>query len=128
MCMSSVAISDSRHRLPNRRESTIEELYFNGERYHISYSIHGGEIREVFVSGPRAGTDLYAICCTAATVISIALQYGVPLKVMRDASLRDKQGNPTEIIGALLDVLCEVRPEAESAAARYVQQAAKARH
>lgn len=98
----------SRVRLPNRRESTIEDLYFNGERYHISYSEGDGGIREVFISGPRAGTDLYSICATAATMVSLALQHGVPLHVMRDASLRDKEGNPTEIIGAVLDVLCSV--------------------
>lgn len=103
--MSSVATSVSRLRLPNRRESTVEELLFNGERYHLSYSTFRGKIREVFISGPRAGTDLYAICCTAATLISLALQYGVPLQVMRDSALRDKGGNPVEIVGAVLDVL-----------------------
>jgi len=68
--MSSAAISSSRFRLPNRRESTVEDLYFNGERYHLSYSSLHGKVWEVFISGPRAGTDLYAICCTAATLIS----------------------------------------------------------
>ena len=103
--MSSAAISASRFRLPARRESTIEDLYFNGERYHLSYSTLGGKVWEVFISGPRAGTDLYAICCTAATLVSLALQHGVPLEVMRDAALRDKEGNPVEIVGAVLDVL-----------------------
>jgi len=103
--MSSAAISASRFRLPGRRESTIEDLYFNGERYHLSYSTLEGKVWEVFISGPRAGTDLYAICCTAATLVSLALQHGVPLEVMRDAALRDKEGNPVEIVGAVLDVL-----------------------
>ena len=103
--MSSAAISASHFRLPNRRESTIEDLSFNGERYHLSYSTLGGKVWEVFISGPRAGTDLYAICCTAATLVSLALQHGVPLEVMRDAALRDKEGNPVEIVGAVLDVL-----------------------
>lgn len=102
--MSSESPQPSRSRLPNRRESTIEDLYFNGERYHISYSWDEG-VKEVFISGPRAGTDLYAICCTAATVVSLALQYGVPLQVLRDSALRDKEGNPCEIVGAVLDVL-----------------------
>lgn len=103
--MSSAAISSTRFRLPGRRESTVEDLSFHGERYHLSYSTLHGKIWEVFISGPRAGTDLYAICCTAATLISLALQHGVPLEVMRDAALRDKEGNPVEIVGAVLDVL-----------------------
>jgi hypothetical protein len=105
MSMSSAAISSSRFRLPNRRESTVEDLYFNGERYHLSYSTLDGKVWEVFISGPRAGTDLYAICCTAATLVSLALQHGVPLSTMREAALRDKEGNPVEIVGAVLDVL-----------------------
>jgi len=107
--MSCEAISVSRFRLPNRRESTIEDLYFNGERYHLSYSTLQGKVWEVFISGPRAGTDLYAICCTAATLVSLALQHGVPLETMRDAALRDKEGNPVEIVGAVLDVLANSR-------------------
>lgn len=103
--MSSAAISNSRFRLPNRRESTVEELLYNGERYHISYSTLGGKVWEVFISGPRAGTDLYAICCTAATMISLALQHGVPLLTMKDAALRDQEGSPVDIVGAVLDVL-----------------------
>ena len=105
--MSSAATLSSRFRLPNRRESTVEDLWFAGERYHISYSTLGGKVWEVFITGPRAGTDLYALCCTAATMVSLALQYGVPLEVMPDAALRDKEGNPTEIMGAVLDVLCK---------------------
>jgi hypothetical protein len=109
--MSSVSTQPSRSRLSNRRESTVEDLYFNGERYHISYSWDAG-VKEVFISGPRAGTDLYAICCTAATVVSIALQYGVPLQVLRESALRDKEGNPCEIMGAVLDVLGNAREAA----------------
>lgn len=110
MSMSSESMPHSRYRLPNRRESTIEDLQFNGERYHISYSWGPRGVQEVFISGPRAGTDLYAICCTAATVISIALQYGVPLQVLRESALRDKTGNPCEIVGAVLDAISGAGP------------------
>ncbi len=108
--MSSEVQSGSRFRLPNRRESTVEELLYNGERFHISYSALQGRVWEVFISGPRAGTDLYAICATAATVISLALQHGVPLTTMKDAALRDKEGNPVDIVGAVLDVLASTGP------------------
>jgi len=37
--------------------------------------------------------------------VALAQQQGVPLEVMRDAALRDKEGNPVEIVGAVLDVL-----------------------
>lgn len=112
--MSSAATFTSRSRLPNRRESTVENLQFNGERYHISYSEDAGGIREVFITGPRPGSDLYAICCTAATLLSIAFQYGVPIQVLRESTLRDREGNPQEIMGAVLDVLCSVGAETPS--------------
>lgn len=114
--MSSVATLSSRSRLPNRRESTTLDLPWGRERYHITYSMHPPNAPlEVFISGPRAGTDLYAICNTASVVISIALQHGVPLKVLANAVLRDDEGNPADIVGAVIDSLvAEMSPGVEA--------------
>lgn len=103
--MSSEATLSSRFRLPQRRESTLVDLFWGNERYHVAYSSLGGRILEVFIQGPRAGTDMYAICCTASVVISIALQHGTPLKTLADAVLRDPMGNPVDIVGVTLDFL-----------------------
>lgn len=119
--MSSVATLSSRSRLPNRRESTTLDLPWGRERYHITYSLHtppnalGYAPLEVFISGPKAGTDLYALCNTASVIISIALQHGVPLKVLADAVLRDEEGNPADIVGAVIDSLvAEMSPGVEA--------------
>lgn len=41
----------------------------------------------------------------AAVVCSLALQYGVPLDVIRKALMRDSQGRPSGPLGAALDLI-----------------------
>jgi hypothetical protein len=43
----------------------------------------------------------------AAVVASIALQYGVPLEVIRHALMRDVRGRASGPLGAVLDLLAE---------------------
>jgi hypothetical protein len=43
----------------------------------------------------------------SAVVCSIALQFGVPVEVIRKALLRDSQGGPSGPLGAVLDRLAE---------------------
>jgi ribonucleoside-diphosphate reductase alpha chain len=53
--------------------------------------------------------DSHADACAkdSAIVASIALQYGVPLEVLRKALLHDEQGGPSTPIGAALDLLAK---------------------
>lgn len=52
---------------------------------------------------------LHADACArdAAILASIALQYGVPLDVLRKALLRDQRGNASTPIGTALDLIAE---------------------
>ena len=43
-------------------------------------------------------------------VASIALQFGVPLDVLRHALMRDSQGRPSGPLAAALDRLAEMGP------------------
>jgi hypothetical protein len=58
---------------------------------------------EVFISGTKAGSEVEATARDGAVLLSIALQYGVPLDVMRGAVTRDATGAPSSIIGAVVD-------------------------
>lgn len=58
---------------------------------------------EVFISGTKAGSEVEATARDGAVLLSIALQYGVPLDVMRGAITRDQNGAPSSIIGAVVD-------------------------
>jgi hypothetical protein len=62
-----------------------------------------GTIGEVFISGAKAGSEFEAIARDGAVLLSIALQYGVPLETIRHAITREANGNPSTIIGAVVE-------------------------
>jgi hypothetical protein len=53
---------------------------------------------------------LEATARDAAIVLSIAVQYGVPLEPIRHAVTRNADGSPSSIIGAVLERLAEKDP------------------
>ncbi|MDB5507116.1 MAG: hypothetical protein JWR75_1754 [Devosia sp.] len=70
-----------------------------------------GRIGEVFVDGPRIGSDVWHLMQDLAVLISIAIQFSVPLAVMRDGMGRsDGSGllsGPHSLAGRILDLLVE---------------------
>jgi hypothetical protein len=101
----------SRDRLPNRRPSETFAFECNALRYLATISrFPDGRLAEIFVSNAKAGSHSDAAAKDAAVVCSIALQYGVPLDVIRKALLRDSQGRPSSPLGAALDAIAEGQP------------------
>jgi ribonucleoside-diphosphate reductase alpha chain len=66
-----------------------------------------GEVREVFLSNHRVNSMAGIMASDAAVVASIALQYGVPLEVLRHALMRDAKGNASGPLAVALDQLEE---------------------
>ncbi len=100
-----------RRRLPNRRASESFNFEVGGQRYHATIGFHDGAAAEIFVDGekPNSAADVSARDCAVA--ISIGLQYGVPLEVIRRALMRDSHGRPNGPCGVVLDQLAaEVSP------------------
>jgi len=96
-----------RNRLSNRRAAETFELKLNGTVFVITVGCYpSGEIAEVFVSGPKAGSELDAVARDSAVLLSIALQHGVPLDVIRHALTREGNGAPSTVIGAVVDRWC----------------------
>lgn len=94
----------SRARLPNRRPARMLKIPFGGMSYFVSYALGaGGSVAEVFISCDRPTSDAAQVARDAAVTISIALQYGAALDVMRGAITRDHDGVAASIIGAALD-------------------------
>ena len=95
-----------RNRLPNRRESTILDVFYLNERYHVSYSrFPEGHIGEVFIHGPKVGSDMDAVTFTSGVVLSIALQRGATLDELSLSAARLPDGSAADFIGHILDVL-----------------------
>src|ERR1700746_2133046 len=99
----------ARGRLPNRRASTSFNLKSGPQGYLAPVSIFPGthHLAEIFLGNGRAGSDIDAAAKDSAVVCSIALQFGVPVEVIRKALLRDSQGRPSGPLGAVLDLLAE---------------------
>jgi hypothetical protein len=97
----------TRERLPNRRAGTKISFQFRGAAYDLTFSRYeDGRLAEVFIDVIGHGlTPLSEDGKDAAVALSIALQYGAPAEVIRDAVTREKDGTPTGIIGFALDTI-----------------------
>jgi len=95
-----------RRRLPDRRQAETFNLEVTGLRYVASAGYFAdGTLAEIFISSSKAGSDSDTAARDSAVVASIALQYGVPLEVLRHALMRDARGKASGPLGAALDLL-----------------------
>ena len=96
----------ARRRLANRRACMSFSFACNALRYLATVSYFpSGELAEIFISNAKAGSDSDSAAKDSAVVCSIALQYGVPIDVIRHALLRDSQGRASSPLGCALDLI-----------------------
>ena len=102
----------SRRILPQRRMSLTFDLVFKDQLVGITAGFFpSGDLGEVFIDIGKTGADIQSITHDAAVVVSIAIQCGASISEMHHAVLRDADGVPVSVIGAILDGLMhEVRP------------------
>jgi len=102
-----------REYLPNRRESYTMKLTADGVTAHVSISPpHDvGAPKEVFISGPRPGSQMDHVLHDVAVIISVALQYGIEPAALAKSITRTPQGNAHSIVGAVIDLL-NLKPSA----------------
>jgi hypothetical protein len=98
----------ARARLPNRRPCETFSFECAALRYTATISrFDDGRISEIFLSNHKAGSQTDTNAKDSAVVCSIALQYGVPVDVIRKALLRDARGTASSPLGVALDMLAE---------------------
>ncbi|MBI2619737.1 MAG: vitamin B12-dependent ribonucleotide reductase [Ignavibacteriales bacterium] len=74
-----------RRRLPDERQSITHKFSIAGHEGYITVGMfEDGMPGEVFITMSKEGSTISGLMDSFATSISIALQYGVPLKVMVD--------------------------------------------
>jgi hypothetical protein len=96
-----------RERLANRRASMNFSFECNALRYLATVSYFAdGRLAEIFITNAKAGSHSDSAAKDSAVVCSLALQYGVPLDVIRPALLRDTRGVASSPLGAALDLIC----------------------
>src|ERR1700731_3347295 len=94
----------ARKRLANRRQSETFSFECNALRYLATVSFfNDGRLAEIFISNAKAGSHSDSAAKDSAVVCSIALQYGVPVDVIRRALLRDSHGVASSPLGVALD-------------------------
>ncbi|MBM4175294.1 MAG: vitamin B12-dependent ribonucleotide reductase [Ignavibacteria bacterium] len=74
-----------RKRLPDERHSITHKFSISGHEGYITVGIYeDGQPGEIFIVMSKEGTVVSGLMDSFATAISLALQYGVPLKVLVD--------------------------------------------
>ena len=97
-----------RRELPQRRHSETFDMSFDGfsKKYYVTVGYYDdGGIGEVFINHPASGFQSEAIARDGAVLLSLALQYGVPLETLQHAITRNDNNEPTSIVGAVVDRL-----------------------
>jgi hypothetical protein len=99
-------VPSERRRLANRRDCEGFDFELGGQRYHATVSRFGdGSPAEIFLNAEKrdSASDIAARDCAVA--ISIGLQFGVPVDVIRKALMRDTRGGPSGPAAFVLDTL-----------------------
>lgn len=100
-----------RDTLPLRRPNYTYTMTFQGERYDVTIGEYpsDGRTGEVFINrilgknSAKVGTLLDDICRDSAILVSLCLQHGVFPSTLRHAITRNEDGEPSTIVGAIID-------------------------
>ncbi len=72
-----------RHHLPEERRSLTHKFNVGGHEGYITVSVYpNGQPGEIFITMAKEGSTISGLMDSFATAISIALQHGVPLKLL----------------------------------------------
>ena len=98
-----------RQKLNNRRPTITRVLETETAKYYISFGLDLGDynIREVFIRGSKIGSDMEILLDDASVVLSLALQYGLPLEQLLHSLHTGREEGGTSIIAKVIAVMNE---------------------
>lgn len=96
-----------RRDLPQRRGGTNFEFSIGRTKFTASVRRENfrATVTEVFINSSKIDSDVDLTARDAAILISIALQYGIPVDELAKSMGRNPDGLPSSPIGAILDIL-----------------------
>jgi hypothetical protein len=102
---------EARHTLPNRRESYIIDFEHRNMPFTVGYSFfkESGNLAEIFVQPRLPSSDLHDELGSASTILSISLQYDVPLSTIRSGLPKHANNRPCCIIGKALTAIASAQ-------------------
>src|ERR1700756_1520115 len=79
------AIRPQRRRLPDERRAITHHFSVGGQEGYVTVGLYeDGQPGELFIKMSKEGSTVSGLMDSFATAVSLALQYGVPLKVLCD--------------------------------------------
>lgn len=101
---------NDRKRLPERRFAETTKFEVDGHSYYLTvgYFADNMKVGEIFInSSMKLGSMADVNACDGAVAVSLALQYGCPLELLRSGMKRNANGSPQGPLGAALDTIKE---------------------
>lgn len=103
-------MNNPRNELPQRRYCETLDFAHNGVSYTATVGHYpDGRVGEVFLNGGKLTSDVDVAARDSAIAASIALQHGAAVSTIRAACLRKPDGSPEGALGAVLDLIDDVR-------------------
>ena len=98
--------------MPDRRPSITRTIQWAGKEFSVSIGYWlDGRPGEIFMDGPKTGSDMRAILADACVVISLALQHGIEPSALAHSLARvpvsETESAPASVLGAVVEVLAE---------------------
>jgi hypothetical protein len=84
-----------RRTLPQRRAAETFDRRFRNQPFTVTVGFYpDGTPGEVFIDGGKTGQDIQSTARDAAVVLSLAIQHGTPIEMIRHAVTRSGSGEP----------------------------------
>lgn len=95
--------------LPNRRAHEAFHFYHWEQKFiaGIGRATPTAPVAEVWINTGKTGTQAETLARDSAVLLSLALQYGVPLEEIARKLMRDADGTASGPMGALVDLLAK---------------------
>ena len=97
-----------REKMPNRRHQVVVNVIVNERKYQIAVGFtNRGLVKEVWGTGPKIGSTMWAILQDMCRSFSRQLQEGVPPLTLAGQAERYPNDKAVSIYGVIADILVE---------------------
>ena len=98
-----------RQKLENRRPTVTRKLETLTDTYYVSFGIDLSDmtVREVFIRGSKIGSDMDILLDDASVVLSLALQYGLPMDQLLHSLHTDREEGGVSIVARSIALMNE---------------------
>lgn len=91
----------------NRRPAVTHRLVTETGKYYVTfgYDLENMKVCEVFIAGPKAGSEMQSLLDDAAVLLSLALQYGLPHTQLMHSLCSGRAEGAASLLGKVVEML-----------------------